>query len=128
MAAPCAISGNSKTPRGNGRTFFGANGSHYSLGKQFALKQTYELRCKITNPAGKISYTEIIETQRTAEGSGDLQSKDSGPAIESESLMDAGEEITVANTASQGSFIWVLAAVVVVAVGLLASRAIRRRR
>lgn len=116
-----------KNAAGKWEDIFGANASHYTLGKQFALNQSYELRCKITNPAGKISYTEAVEATRSM-GSADLQSKEGGPAIESESLMDAGEEISVANTASQGSLIWVIASVVMLAAGVLAGRAIWRRR
>lgn len=40
---------------------FGATGSQYVLGGRFRPGRTYMMRCRITNPAGVVSYTATIE-------------------------------------------------------------------
>ena len=55
---------------------FGATSSQYTLSAMFKAGQTYELRCKITNPAGAVTYTEALKVEATAAAKGgSLQSK-----------------------------------------------------
>ena len=117
-----------KNAAGEWEDIFGANASHYTLGRQFALKQTYQLRCKITNQAGKITYTDVIEAMRTVDGAEGLQAKEEGPAIEGENLMDAGEEVDVANTATNGQILALIAGTALLACLTAAAIAISRRR
>lgn len=46
---------------------FGATSSQYTLSSVFKVGETYKLRCKITNPVGKVSYSDVIEVKATAQ-------------------------------------------------------------
>lgn len=61
-----------KNATGEWEDIFGANGSHYTLGKQFTAGKEYELRCKITNPAGNVFYGDVVKLTMK-KGGGSLQ-------------------------------------------------------
>ena len=115
-----------KNAAGEWEDIFGATGSHYSLGKQFAKGEEYELRAKITNPAGKLSFTESISLSVAGKAGSGLQSREDGPSIDSERLMDAGEEIAVTKTATNGQILWLLAGLA--ALAILATLAVSWKR
>lgn len=117
-----------KNSAGEWEDIFGATGSRYTLGKQFTVGQEYELRAKIINPAGKMSFTEIVKLTMEAGNGGGLQVQEERPSIDSESLMDAGEEITVANTASNGQILAVVMGIVLVAIAAMMIVGYRRRK
>lgn len=55
---------------------FGATSSQYILSTKFKAGETYKLRCKISNPAGTVFLTDVLEVKATAaKKSVGLQSK-----------------------------------------------------
>lgn len=65
-----------KNAAGEWEDIFGATSSQYTLSAKFKAGETYELRCKITNPAGNVTLTEVIAVTATAANTaGKLQSK-----------------------------------------------------
>lgn len=55
-----------KNDNGEWEDIFGATASQYTLGSQFKAGREYELRCKITNGAGSIFYSDVLKTTATA--------------------------------------------------------------
>lgn len=65
-----------KNESGNWEDVFGATSSQYTLGYQFKAGENYELRCKITNPAGGVTFSDTISITAVAQSmSEELQSK-----------------------------------------------------
>ena len=55
---------------------FGATASQYILSGKFAAGESYDLRCKIISPTGRVTMTEVITvTAAAAKTGGKLQSK-----------------------------------------------------
>lgn len=65
-----------KNDSGEWEDIFGATSSQYTLSSKFAAGKEYELRCRITNAAGKITFTDSIKvTAEAATKGAGLQSK-----------------------------------------------------
>lgn len=117
-----------KNTLGEWEDIFGATGSHYTLGRQFAAGKEYELRARITNPAGSTSFSDSVKVTVEGSASAGLQSKENGNFIEEDQVMDGAEEIPVANTATNGQFLAVVGILVVIAAVSMLAVALRRRR
>lgn len=65
-----------KDEDGEWKNIFGATSSQYTLGGTFVAGTEYELRCRITNDAGSVFYTDVLKiTAASATKSEGLQSK-----------------------------------------------------